>query len=65
MLKLPDSGDIHGGLAALTELAEAFREAKEITGTESERRKVNTQLDPMVSSELTKLRYLHIYRIFP
>ena len=39
-MKLPDAGDIHGGLLALTELAAAFRDSPHHEQLEPERRKV-------------------------
>ncbi|KAI0761942.1 TBCD protein [Trametes elegans] len=40
LLEVPDSGDVHGALLALTELAEAFRNASHSERFEGERRKV-------------------------
>ncbi|KAI0372156.1 TBCD protein [Pilatotrama ljubarskyi] len=40
LLKVPDSGDVHGALLALTELATAFRDAPNSQDLEPERRKV-------------------------
>ncbi|KAI0754966.1 ARM repeat-containing protein [Daedaleopsis nitida] len=40
LLSLPDAGDIHGGLLALTELATAFRDSAQHEQLEAERRKV-------------------------
>ena len=43
LLKLPDAGDVHGGLLALTELAAAFRDSPHSTQLEPERRKVRAR----------------------
>ena len=40
LLKMPDSGDIHGGLLALSELAAAFRQSSDHDLLEPDRRKV-------------------------
>ncbi|KAI0632121.1 TBCD protein [Trametes polyzona] len=40
LLTVPDSGDVHGALLALTELAAAFRDSKQSNELEAERRKV-------------------------
>ncbi|KAI0354961.1 TBCD protein [Trametes cingulata] len=40
LLKVPDPGDVHGALLALTELAAAFRDSSSSQELESERRKV-------------------------
>ena len=39
---MPDSGDVHGGLLALTELAAAFRASEHRERLEDDRRKVGS-----------------------
>lgn len=50
LLKLPDAGDIHGGLLALTELATAFRDSPQHEQLEAERRKVRQTFVKVVPS---------------
>ena len=59
---MPDPGDIHGGLLALTELAAAFRDSLHYDQLESERRKVGTSHIPVPTSDFT-LKCLYRYSL--